>query len=41
MVVELESAGLNPIMEYIRRRQATISKNVAFHLIYELCIEAE
>ena len=29
VVAALESMGLHPIMEYIRRRRATISENVA------------
>ena len=37
----MEAAVLHPIMEYIRRRQATIAEKVACRPIYELCIEAE
>ena len=41
VVVALEAAGLHPIMEYIRRQQATIAEKVACRPIYELCVEAE
>ena len=41
VVAELESAGLHPIMEYIRKWQATISEKVTCCPIYELCVEAE
>ena len=41
MVAALEAAGLHPIMEYIRRRQANTSKKVSFRPIYELCVEVE
>ena len=41
MVAALEAAGLQLIMEYIRRRQATIAEKVACSPIYELCIKAE
>ena len=41
VVAALETAGLHPVMEYIRRRQATIAKKVACRPIYELCVEAE
>ena len=39
LVEAMEVAGLHPIMKYIRRRQASILERVAFHTIYELCIE--
>ena len=41
VVEALEAAGLQPIMEYIRMRQATIAENVACGTIYEHCVEAE
>ena len=41
VVAALESAGLHPIMEYIRRWQANIAEKVACCLIYELYFEAE
>ena len=41
VVAALEAAGLHPIMEYIRRRQATIAEKVACRPIYELCGDAE
>ena len=41
VVVALEAAVLHPIMEYIRRRQATIAEKVACRPICELCVEAE
>ena len=37
----METAGLHPIMEYIRRQQATIAEKVTCRPIYELCVEAE
>ena len=36
VVEEMKTAGLHPIGEYIRRRQATISERVACRPIYEL-----
>ena len=41
MVAALEAAVLHPIMEYIRKRQATIAEKVACCPIYELCVEIE
>ena len=41
VVVALKSAGLHPIMEYIRMRQATKAEKVAYRLIYELFAKAE
>ena len=41
VVAALEAVGLQPIMEYIRRRQATKADKVECHLIYELCVKAE
>ena len=41
VVDAMESAGIHPIGEYIRRRQATIAERVAFRPLYELCTEAE
>ena len=40
MVVELESAGLQPIHEYIWRQQVNIAAQVACSPIYELCTKA-
>ena len=37
----MESSGINPIREYIRRRQANISEKVACCPIYEFCAKAE
>ena len=37
----MEDAGLQPIIEYIRRWQATITDKFACSPIYELCAEAE
>ena len=37
----LEAAGLWPIKEYIRRRQATISGYIANHPTYEICTGVE
>ena len=37
----LETVGLHPIMEYIRRQQATIAEKVACRPIYEPYVEAE
>ena len=37
----MEDVGLNTIVEYIKRWQATIVEKVACHLIYELCVKAE
>ena len=39
MVTEIESAGIHPIREYIRRRQTNIAEKVDCHSIYELCAE--
>ena len=41
VVAALEAAGLYPIQEYIRRRQANIAEQVACRPIYELCIETD
>ena len=41
VMAALESAGPHPIMEYNRKRQATIAENVACRPIYELYLEAE
>ena len=41
VVEALEAAGLHPIQEYIRRRQATILAQVACRHSCELCTEAE
>ena len=41
VMVSLEAAGLNHIMEYIRRLQAAITEKVACRPNYELCVEAE
>ena len=41
VVKAMESSELQPIGEYIKRRHVTISERVAYHLIYELCTEAE
>ena len=40
-VETLEAAELHPIMEYIRRRQATIMEKVACRPIYELYVDSE
>ena len=37
----METAGLHPIMEYIRRQQATIAEKVACLPICEICVETE
>ena len=37
----LELAGMWPMQEYVRRRQATIEDCIATRLIYELCTGAE
>ena len=37
----LESVGLHPIREYIRRRQATIAEKVVYRPIYELWTKAD
>ena len=37
----MESMGIRPIMEYIRRRQATIAEKVACRPIDELCTDAD
>ena len=41
VVAVLEAAGLHPIMEYIRRRHATIAGKLICLPIYEFCIETE
>ena len=41
VVVALEAAVLNSIMDYIRRRQASIAEEVACCPVYNLCVEAE
>ena len=41
VMAALEAVVLHPIMDYIRRRQASIFENVACRPIYELCSEAE
>ena len=41
VLVALEAAGLNQIIEYIRRLQTAIAENVACCPNYELCVEAE
>ena len=41
VLAAMDTTGLNPIREYIRRRQATIAEKVACHPIYEICVEAE
>ena len=41
VVAEMESVGLHPIIEYIRKRKAKIVEEVAWRPIYELCVEAE
>ena len=41
VLVALEAAGLNHIVEYIRRLQAAIAEKVACRPNYELCVEAE
>ena len=41
VVATLEATGPHPIMEYIRRRKATIEEKGACRPIYELCIKAE
>ena len=41
VVAALEAAGIHPIMEYIRRWQATILEKVACRTIYQLCVKAE
>ena len=37
----MEGAGLRPIGEYIRRRQADISERADFRPIYDIYTEAE
>ena len=37
----METTGIHPIGAYIRRRQESIVKRVAFYSIYEMCTEAE
>ena len=37
----LEAAGIWPMKEYIRRRQATIEEYISISRIYELCTRAE
>ena len=41
VVAALEAADLNPIKEYIRRRQVTIAAQVECRPIYELCTKVE
>ena len=41
MVAALETAGLHPIREYIRRRNANIAEKVSCRPIYDLCAKAE
>ena len=41
VVAAMEAAGLHPIRDYIRRRQATIVEKVSCRPIYELCAKAE
>ena len=41
VVALMEAAGLQPIGEYIMRRQATIAEKLACRPIYELCVKAE
>ena len=41
VVVTLEAAGLQPIIDYIRRQYTTIAENLACCPIYELYVEAE
>ena len=40
VVVALEAAVLNSIMDYIRRRQSTIAENFAFRPVYKICVKA-
>ena len=40
VVAALEASGLNPIMDYIRRRQSTIAENFAFRPVYKICVKA-
>ena len=37
----MESAGLHPIVVYIKRRKTTIAERVACRPVYVLCTEAE
>ena len=41
VVAAMESAGLHPIGEYIRRQQMTIAEKLACHPIYEICVKVE
>ena len=41
VVAAMEAAGLHPIREYSRRRQAALEEKVACRLIYALCAKAE
>ena len=41
MGAALETTGIWPIIEYVRRQQATIAEYVAGRPIYELCTGAE
>ena len=41
VVTATEAAGIHPIRECIRRRQATIAEKVACRPIYEICAKAE
>ena len=41
VLAALEAVGIYPIMEYIRRRQATITEKVSCRLIYEICFDVE
>ena len=37
----LEQAGLFPMREYVRRRQARIAEHIATRPIYDLCAQAQ
>ena len=41
VLASLESAGLHPTMQYIRRWQSNIAEKVSCRPIYELSVEAE
>ena len=41
VVEAMDTTGIHLIGVNIRRRQATIAENVAFHPIYDLCTEVE
>ena len=41
MAEALESVGIWPMKEYIRRQQSTIANYITNHPIYELCTGAE